>query len=419
MYAVIDTETTGLSFTSDRIIELAIIGLDADGNKEWEWCSLINPERDTGGGLVVRVHQIYPRDVADVPTFTEYAGHIADILAGRAVIAHNAKFDLGMLVAEFARLGVSLPPIAKICTAELARDCGFRPWRLENCCAELGIEPEGTHHALADARATWQLAQNLLDFSHEKIRSDVQVHLKTLDPWPTVPIVTRNPIMRPILPSRKPTSRLTGDFGGTGKGGQVTRVNHAVPEIETFSIDGEQPESKYLAAVEWALEDREIPAEQRRALNELQAELRLSDDQAHEVHMTFMRGLSGSMWKDGEISKHERFDLDVAGKALQMDEVDIKYALEHPIELDLINDYYDLRTESKVVFTGEMSISRSEWTARAKTAGLRVTGAVSGKTDYLVVPFGETGSSKSRKARALGVRVVSEQRFLRMITRLE
>ena len=72
-----------------------------------------------------------------------------------------------------------------------------------------------------------------------------------------------------------------------------------------------------------------------------------------------------------------------------------------------------------MVFTGEMSIPRSQWGDRAKKAGLRVIGAVSGKTDYLVVPFGETGSSKSLKARSLGVCVVSEQRFLRMIKRLE
>ena len=103
MYAVIDTETTGLSLSNDRIIELAVIGLDADGEKEWEWCSLINPERNTGHGMAVRIHQIYSSDVADAPTFSEFAGHIADILQGRAVIAHNAKFDLGMLGAEFKR----------------------------------------------------------------------------------------------------------------------------------------------------------------------------------------------------------------------------------------------------------------------------------------------------------------------------
>lgn len=140
MYAIIDTETTGLNLKKDRIIELAAIGLDTDGKKEWEWCSLINPERDTGHGMAVRIHQIYSRDLAEAPTFSEFAGHIADMLCGRAIIAHNARFDLGMLGEEFSRLGVKIPALTHICTADIARDCGFRPWRLEKCCTALGIE---------------------------------------------------------------------------------------------------------------------------------------------------------------------------------------------------------------------------------------------------------------------------------------
>ena len=203
MYAVIDTETTGLSSTKDRIIELAIIGLDADGNKEWEWCSLINPERDTGHGLVIKVHQIYPRDVAGAPRFADFAGHVADILNGRVVIAHNARFDLGMIGAEFERLGVELPPVAQICTQELARDCGYRPYTLESCCEILKIEMDGMHHALADARATWQLAQKLYDFSHKGLKSEVKVYMDTLPSWPAIPVVTREPKTRPILPNRQ------------------------------------------------------------------------------------------------------------------------------------------------------------------------------------------------------------------------
>ena len=417
MYAVVDTETTGLSSTKDRIIELAIIGLDADGNKEWEWCSLINPERDTGHGLVIKVHQIYPPDVADAPKFADLAGHIADVLNGRVVIAHNARFDLRMIGAEFERLGVDLPPVAQICTQELARDCGYRPFTLESCCEILKIEMDGMHHALADARATWRLAQKLYDFSHKGLQSEVKVYLDTLPAWPAIPVVTRESKTRPILPNRK-TVRQKSTVS-SGNAGLEKSSNNVMPEIETYSVDREQPESKYLAAVEWVLEDREITIEQQQALKELRTELQLTEDKAHEIHMAFVCGLAGSMWDDGEISKHEKFDLEVVGKALKLNEADIKFALDNPTKLDLINRDYDLEVGMKVVFTGEMSIPRSKWGDRAKKAGLRVIGAVSGKTDYLVVPFGETGSSKSLKARSIGVRVVSEQRFLRMIKRLE
>lgn len=416
MYAVIDTETTGLSLTSDRVIELAIIGLDAIGNQEWEWCSLINPERDTGHGLAVRVHQIYPRDVSEAPTFAEFAGHIARILSGRVLIGHNVKFDLGMLAAEFGRLGHPLPDIIQICTADIARESGFRPYGLEACCEALGIELSGAHHALADARATANLAQRLVNFSDRSVQGDVACRLGTLRPWPDIPLVSREPVARAILPSRK-SSPLNTNHRNHARNDQPDPppCEPKVPVVETFSLDRESPESKYLAAIEWALEDREISTDQEQALTDLRCELRLSDEQAHAVHMLFIRGLAGSMWADGSISAHEQFDLNIVGAALQLSAEDVEYARDNPIGLGLTNEDYVLRPGATVVFTGEMSLSRTEWNGRAQAAGLRVTGSVSRKTDFLVVPFGETGSTKSRKARGLGVRVVSEQRFRRML----
>lgn len=354
MYAVIDTETTGLNVARDRIIEFAVIGLDADGNKQWEWCSLINPGRDTGGGLAKQVHQIYDRDIADAPTFEDCAGYIADILAARALVAHNARFDLGMLGAEFGRLGVSVPPVPQICTADLARDCGFRPWRLEACCTVLGIELEGAHHALADARATWCLAHKLFDFSHERLRRNVVDQLSRGEPWPALPIVHSKPKMRPILPSRNPGRRSESGVGSSDISTQNSPTEGVIPTIETFSIDRETPKTKYLAAVEWVLEDRVISPEQQQTLEALRDELELTDEQTREVHMTFLRGLAGSMWDDGEISKHEKFDIEMVGNALQLSDKDVNYALENPIDLELTNEDCLLESGAKIVFTGDM-----------------------------------------------------------------
>lgn len=420
MYAVIDTETTGVNLNTDRIIELAIIALDEDGNKQWEWCSLINPGRDTGGGLVRRIHQIYPRDVSNAPTFDEFAGHIADILDVRVLIAHNARFDLGMLGSEFNRLGVKIPPIMQICTIDLARECGLPHGGLEECCSALGIELEGIHHALADARATLCLAQKLIDFSQDELQNEVREQLREQKPWPKLPIKNQRPITRPIFPHRKSDSVSHRSINNNVTDSvHYYDVQSTLPAIETFSINHDTPESKYLAAVEWVLEDRIISPEQQQALIDLQDEFSLDNNKAYEIHMTFIRGLAGSMLSDGKISNHEKFDLELVGKALKLSNEDVMYALQNPIGLNLINADYKLKPGTRVVFTGEMSLPRSEWIARTKSAGLRVTGSVSSKTDYLVVPFGETGSRKSLKARKLGVRVISEQRFLRMIKHLE
>jgi DNA ligase (NAD+) len=64
-----------------------------------------------------------------------------------------------------------------------------------------------------------------------------------------------------------------------------------------------------------------------------------------------------------------------------------------------------------VVFTGTLTaMSRSEAKARAEALGANVAGSVSGKTDYLIV--GADAGSKAEKARALGVKTLTEDEWL-------
>ncbi|MCS7048308.1 MAG: NAD-dependent DNA ligase LigA [Verrucomicrobiae bacterium] len=67
-----------------------------------------------------------------------------------------------------------------------------------------------------------------------------------------------------------------------------------------------------------------------------------------------------------------------------------------------------------VVITGTLAtMSRDEAQEKLRAAGANVTGSVSKKTDYLIV--GTDAGSKLEKARALGVRTLSEQEFLEML----
>ncbi len=67
-----------------------------------------------------------------------------------------------------------------------------------------------------------------------------------------------------------------------------------------------------------------------------------------------------------------------------------------------------------VVFTGTLTaFTRAEAKARAESLGAKVASSVSPKTDYVVI--GENPGSKAKKARELGVTILTEQEWLEKI----
>lgn len=66
-----------------------------------------------------------------------------------------------------------------------------------------------------------------------------------------------------------------------------------------------------------------------------------------------------------------------------------------------------------VVFTGTLTIGRDEATRMAKGAGAKVTGSVSKNTDYVVA--GTEAGSKLDKALSLGIEVLDEEAFKKLI----
>jgi len=165
-YVVVDVETTGGQPSGpDRVTEVAAVHVDG-AEIRLAYHSLVNPERPIPWAIT-RLTGIDDAMVRDAPTFGDLAGEFAVHLVGRVFVAHNARFDLGFLTAEFARVApVPLPSLlaGELCTVRLARRLlAHLPRRnLDAVSHHYGVEIEDRHRAAGDAMATAHVLRGLL-----------------------------------------------------------------------------------------------------------------------------------------------------------------------------------------------------------------------------------------------------------------
>ena len=69
------------------------------------------------------------------------------------------------------------------------------------------------------------------------------------------------------------------------------------------------------------------------------------------------------------------------------------------------------------VITGSVHhfANRNELKAKIESLGGKATGSVTSKTDYLINNHTQSSSSKNKKAKELGVPILSEEAFLELI----
>ncbi|OSY87904.1 DNA polymerase III subunit epsilon [Tenacibaculum holothuriorum] len=100
-----DLETTGISIATDRIVEISILKVFPNGNKESKtW--LVNPEIEIPAEATA-VHGITNEKVVTEPTFKELAPQINEMIANADLAGFNSnRFDIPLLAEELLRVGI-------------------------------------------------------------------------------------------------------------------------------------------------------------------------------------------------------------------------------------------------------------------------------------------------------------------------
>ena len=395
-YAVIDFETTGvMPERGDRVAEVGIVLTDDAGRIEFEWTTLVNPQRDVGAS---HIHGLRARDLIDAPTFSDVADDILELLAGRTVTAHNAVFDMRFLHLELTRAGYPIErrPDA-LCTMRWSGRL-IGPAKLEQCCEALGIPLLDAHNALNDARATAQLLPHLLNMC------------TTTGDWDYDADTSRN-FMWPATTGRTGLTALRQRSDVA-----VARDAWLDSVLSAAWIPGvPADEASYLLVLDRALIDRKISFTEGRELAEAALTSGLDGTTVARLHRDYLRSVAIEALADEVVTPEEYADLTTIATTLRLTAADVDAALAWARDNSAstsISVGFRLNPDDRIVFTGATKQPRDEWVSRIVAAGL-TSGGVTKSTKALVAADPDSMSGKAAKARKYGVPVIDEDTFAR------
>ena len=121
-FAVVDFETTGVNPETDRIVQLAAIVVNGEGEIVDSFDTVVKPESPTEYVHgAEHIHGISEAEVQSGMPLKEALRKLWSISEGNLFTAHNARFDLGFLHAESARVGLGGRIYDYVDTLALAR----------------------------------------------------------------------------------------------------------------------------------------------------------------------------------------------------------------------------------------------------------------------------------------------------------
>ncbi|MGC1273902.1 MAG: exonuclease domain-containing protein [Planctomycetaceae bacterium] len=154
-FVAFDTETTGCTSATGRMVEIGAVRFRLDGTERDRFTRLINPLRPIPP-MVTAIHGITDAMVRDCPGEADVLPEFLEFLGDPArtvLMAHNAPFDLAFVGSGLARCRLTPPQHAVIDTVRLSRRraAGLPSHSLRSLVRTFGIGESTEHRGLSDS----------------------------------------------------------------------------------------------------------------------------------------------------------------------------------------------------------------------------------------------------------------------------
>ena len=169
---VFDLETTGLDVSSDRIVQIAVLKIHPNGDKQ-ELNLIINPEMNISDSNAA-IHGITNEIVEGAPTFKKAAQEIMEFIGESDLAGYNSnKFDIPVLAEEFLRVEIDFDLSNKKCV-DIQNIFHKMEQRTLVAAYKFYCSKEliNAHDAMADTVATWEVFEKQLE-QYENLKPNV------------------------------------------------------------------------------------------------------------------------------------------------------------------------------------------------------------------------------------------------------
>lgn len=166
-YCVLDIETTGFSFRTDKITEFGMMKIK-NGEVIDTFECFVNPEIPIPKEITDVTH-ITDEMVKDAETIEKVMPKVKEFLGDSILVAHNADFDMGFIKYNAKALGLEINNMY-IDTLRLAKQIfpELKRFKLGKIAEHLNIEVIVAHRALDDVKTLVQVFNVMLEKIQEK-----------------------------------------------------------------------------------------------------------------------------------------------------------------------------------------------------------------------------------------------------------